>query len=101
MKLAHQNLVLAIALGLVSQNTQEDYQFNGELIGKDREQISQALANEFNLQEIYGEIKESIETFDRDLIYENLQKLVTSTKDLTRYERKILDNLLSEYNPLN
>ncbi len=101
LKLAYQNLLLAIALGLVSQNTQKDYQFNGELIGKDREQISQALANEFNLQEIYEEIKESIETFDRDLIYEKLQTLVASTKDLTRYERKILDNLLSEYNPLN
>ena len=101
LKLAYQNLLLAIALGLVSQNTQEDYQFNGELIGKDREQISQALANEFNLQQIYEEIKEGIEKIDRDSIYENLQKLVTSTKDLTRYERKILDNLLSEYNPLN
>ena len=101
LKLAYQNLLLAIALGLISQNNQADYQFKGELIGKDREQISQALANEFSLQEIYEEMKQSIESFEHDLIYQNLQKLGISIKDLTRYERKILDNLLSEYNPLN
>ncbi len=101
LKLAYQNLLLAIALGLVSQNTKGDYQFNDDLIGKDREQISQTLANEFSLQEIYEEIKEGIEKIDHDLIYEKLQELVTSTKDLTRYELKILDHLLSEYNPLN
>ncbi|MGB3758209.1 MAG: hypothetical protein WBA07_17825 [Rivularia sp. (in: cyanobacteria)] len=101
LKRAYQNLLLAIALGLISQNTQQDYQFKGELIGKDREQISQALANEFSLQEIYEEIKEGIEQFDHDLIYQKLQELGTSIKDLTRYERKVLDNLLSDYNPLN
>lgn len=101
LKLAYQNLLLAIALGLVSQNTQGDYQFNGQLIGKDREQISFGLVNEFNFQEIYEEIKESIESFEHDLIYQKLQELGTSIKDFTRYERKILDNLLSEYNPLN
>ncbi|MEA5596470.1 hypothetical protein [Rivularia sp. UHCC 0363] len=101
LKLAYQNLFLAIALGLVSQNTQEDYQFNGGLIGKDREEISQALVNEFSLEEIYEEIRQSIETFEHDLIYQKLQKLGTDIKDLTSYERKLLDNLLSDYNPLN
>ena len=101
LKRAYQNLLLAIALGLVSQNTQGDYQFKGELIGKDREQISQDLVNEFSLQEIYEEIKQSIESFEHDLIYQKLQELGISIKDLTRYERKVLDNLLSEHNPLN
>ena len=33
--------------------------------------------------------------------YQNLHELATSAKNLTRYERKLLDNLLSSYNPLN
>ncbi|MEB3217451.1 MAG: hypothetical protein VKN72_14625 [Nostocales cyanobacterium 94392] len=101
LRLAHQNLLLAIALGLISQNTQGDYQFNDELIGKDREEISQGLVNEFRFQEIYEAIKESIELFEHDLIYQKLQGLGTDIKDLTSYERKIFDNLLSDYNPLN
>lgn len=100
-KLAYQNLLLAIALNLISQNTQGDYHFNGKLIGQNREQISQALVNEFRFQQIYEEIKEIVESFEHDLVYQNLQKLDASIKDLTRYERKILDNLLSDYNPLN
>ncbi len=99
--IALSSLLLAIALGVVSQY-QGEYKFKGHSLGKDREQIALALATEFNFQEIYGEIKESIEAFEHDLIYHNLQKLnITMAQNLTRNERKVLDNLLSEYNPLN
>lgn len=102
MKEAYESLVLAHALKVVSPNSQGDYlQFNGQSLGKDREQITLALATEFNFQELYGELKESIEAFEHDLIYQNLHELATSAKNLTRYERKLLDNLLSTYNPLN
>ena len=101
LKLAYQTLLLAIALGLVSQNSQGDYQFNGQSLGIDREQITLALVTEFTFDELYGELKESVEAFEHDLIYLNLQKLETSAKNLTRYERKLLDHLLSDYNPLN
>ncbi|MCX7593050.1 MAG: hypothetical protein N2235_04680 [Fischerella sp.] len=98
---AYKNLLLAYTLGLLSQNAQEDYQFNGQLLGRDREQISLALATEFSFQELYGELQACIETFEHDLIYSKLQEIVTSAKDLSHYERKLLDHLLSEYNPLN
>ncbi len=101
LKLAYESLVLAIALKVVSPSSQGDYQFNGQSLGKDREQIALALATEFTFQELYGELKESIEAFEHDLIYQNLDELATSAKNLTRYERKLLDNLLSTYNPLN
>ncbi len=101
LKLAYESLVLAIALKVISQNSQGDYQFNGEPLGEDREQIALALATEFTFQELYGELKESVEVFEHDLIYQNLHELATCAKNLTRYERKLLDNLLSTYNPLN
>lgn len=101
LKQAYQTLLLGIALGLLSQHSQGDYQFNGRSLGKDREQITLALANEFTFQELYAELKERIETFERDLIYQKLQELGTSAKDITHNEHKLLDQLLSDYNPLN
>jgi hypothetical protein len=100
LKEGYESLLLAIALQIVSQS-QGDYQFNGQSLGKDREQIASAIATEFNFQELYEELKESIEAFEHDLIYQNLQQFGTSAKNLTRHERKLLDNLLSTYNPLN
>ncbi|MEH2259982.1 hypothetical protein [Nostoc sp.] len=101
LKLAYQTLLLAIALGLLSQHSQGDYQFKGRSLGKDREQIALALATEFTLQELYGDLEERIETFERDFIYHKLQEFGTSASDLNPYERKLLDHLLSDYNPLN
>jgi hypothetical protein len=74
---------------------------NGRSLGKNREQITLALATEFTFQEVYGELQELIETFEHDLIYPKLQELEKTAQDLTHYERKLLDQLLSEYNPLN
>jgi hypothetical protein len=101
LKLAYQTLLLAIALRLLSQNSQGDYQFNGRSLGKNREQITLALATEFTFQELYGDLEERIETFERDSIYHKLQGFGTSVSDLNPYEVKLLDHLLSEYNPLN
>ncbi|MEH1814492.1 MAG: hypothetical protein V7K26_06620 [Nostoc sp.] len=94
-------MILAIALGLLSQHSQGDYQFKSRSIGKDREQIALALATEFTLQELYGDLEERIETFEGDFIYHKLQEFGTSASSLNPYERKLLDRLLSDYNPLN
>ncbi|MCC5607636.1 hypothetical protein LC612_12780 [Nostoc sp. CHAB 5834] len=101
LKLAYQTVILAIALRLLSQHSQGDYQFNGRSIGKNREQITLALATEFTFEEIYGNLEEHIETFERDFIYHKLQEFGTSASDLNPYEVKLLDHLLSDYNPLN
>ncbi|MBW4573566.1 MAG: hypothetical protein KME31_38115 [Tolypothrix carrinoi HA7290-LM1] len=101
LKLAYQSLLSAIALKLISQNSQGNYQFNGQSLGKDREQIALALATEFTFQELYEELKERIEAFEHDFIYHKLQEFKASASYLTRYECKLLDDLLSDYNPLN
>ena len=101
LKEGYESLLLAIALEVVSQDSQGDYQFNGQSLGTDREKIASALGTEFSFQERYEELKESIEAFEHDFIYQNLHELGASGKSLTRYERKLLDNLLSTYNPLN
>jgi hypothetical protein len=98
---AYDTLLLGIALELVSQNTQNNYHFNSQLLGTEREKIVSALANEFTHQELYAELKERIEFFEHDLIYQQLEKLEKSSQDLTHYERKRLTQLLSKYNPLN
>jgi hypothetical protein len=100
-KRAYQTLILAIALKIISQDSQGVYQFNRQNLGRNREAIALALATEFTLQEVYGEIQESLEEFEHDVVYQNLQKLATSASSLTHHERKLLDQLLSEYNPLN
>lgn len=101
LNLAYKTLLLGIVLGLVSHDSQRDYHFNAHLLGRDREKISLALASEFSFQEIYEELKERIEVFEHDLIYQSLQQFAISAKNLAHKERKLLDNLLSEYNPLN
>ncbi len=98
---AYDTLLLAIALELVSQNARDNYQFNNQPLGKEREKIASALATEFTHQELYGELKERIEYFENHLIYQQLEKLEKSAKDLTHYERKRITQLLSNYNPLN
>ena len=101
LKLAYQTVILAIALGLLTQHSQGDYQFNAQSIGKNREQITLALATEFTFQELYGDLEERIETFERDFIYHKLQEFGTSASDLNPYEVKLLDHLFLDYNPLN
>lgn len=98
---AYDTLLLAIALELLSQDTHGNYQFNGQLLGQEREKIASALANEFSHQELYGELKERIEAFEQDLIYQQLEKSEKSVPGLTHYERKRLNHLLSKYSPLN
>lgn len=99
--LAYSTLILAIALNIISLS-QGKYKFKGQLLGEDREQIALALATEFTFQELYEEIRESIEAFEHDLVYQYLQKLGENlANDLTRNERKVLDNLKKEHNPLN
>jgi hypothetical protein len=98
---AYDTLLLAIALNLVPKNAQNNYQYNSQLLGQERDKIVSALATEFIHQELYGELKERIEFFEHDLIYQQLEKLEKSAKDLTPYERKRLTQLLSKYNPLN
>ncbi|MBW4603396.1 MAG: hypothetical protein KME29_28485 [Calothrix sp. FI2-JRJ7] len=98
---AYSTLILAIALNIISQS-QGKYKFKGQSLGEDREQIALALATEFTFQELYEEIRESIEAFEHDFVYQNVQKLGdTLANELTRNERKVLDNLKKEYNPLN
>jgi hypothetical protein len=98
---AYDTLLLGIALELVSQNNQNNYQFNSHLLGKEREKIVSALATEFTHQELYAELKERIEFFEHDLIYQQLEKLEKSSEGFTPYERRRLTQLLSKYNPLN
>ncbi len=98
---AYDTLLLAIALELISQNARNNYQFNDQSLGKEREKIAFALATDFIHQELYGQLKERIECFERDLIYQQLEKLEKSGKDLSHYERTRVIQLLSKYNPLN
>lgn len=98
---AYDTVLLAIALELLSQDADGNYQFNGQLFGKEREKIASDFANEFSHQESYQKLQERIETFEQDLIYQQLEKLEKSAPGLTHYERKRLTHLLSKYNPLN
>ncbi|MCF4969074.1 hypothetical protein [Nostoc sp. CMAA1605] len=99
--LAYDTLLLAIALELISPNSQNNYQFNNQLLGREREKIVHALATDFTHQELYGEITERVESFEHDLIYQQLEKLEKFAKDFTPYERKRLTRLITQYSPLN
>jgi len=98
---AYDTLLLAIALAILSQDTHGNYQFNGQLLGKEREKIASALATEFTYQELYGRLKESIDEFADDLIYQQLEEAEKSITNFTNYERKRLTHLIAKYNPLN
>ncbi|TAE61308.1 MAG: hypothetical protein EAZ76_02730 [Nostocales cyanobacterium] len=102
---AYRTLLLAIALKVLVKNSQGDYylpnQVKIKLLGKDRKAIATSLSGEFLFQEMYDQLRESIETFEPDVIYNQLPDLINSEPDLTTYERKLLDKLLLKYNPLN
>ncbi|WP_242071937.1 hypothetical protein [Nostoc sp. FACHB-110] len=101
LSMAYETLMLGLAFGLVNQDVQGNHQFNGQKLGRDREKISLAFANEFNYQELYGKLEQSVQEYEHDSIYLHLQKLEQSAKDLSNYESKLLARLLAKYNPLN
>lgn len=102
---AYQILLLAIALEVLVKTAQGDYylpnQRKTKLLGKERKQIATALTSEFLLHEIYEQMKDDIEKFEPDLVYEKVQIFSDSELDFTTHERKLLDKLLLKYNPLN
>jgi hypothetical protein len=101
LSMAYETLILGLAFGLVNQDVQGNHQFNGQTLGRDREKISLAFANEFNYQELYGKLEQRVQYFEHDSIYRQLQNLEQSAKDLSNYESKLLARLLAKYNPLN
>ncbi|MBD2447344.1 hypothetical protein H6G76_09210 [Nostoc sp. FACHB-152] len=101
LSMAYETLILGLAFGLVNQDMQGNHQFNGQTLGRDREKISLAFANEFNYQELYGKLEQRVQDFEHDSIYLQLQNLEQSSKDLSNYESKLLARLLAKYNPLN
>jgi hypothetical protein len=98
---AYKTLLLSLVLGILTQNSQGNYHFQTQVLGKDRKQIASAFATEFNFQEIYDQLQEDIEIFEPDIIYQKVEKFIAIGEDLTTYERKLLDKLLLKYNPLN
>ncbi len=97
---AYKTLLLSLSLNILAKNSQ-GYYLPTQLLGKDRKQIAADLATKFTLQEIYDQLKEDIEIFEPDVIYQKVQEFTALEQDLTNYERKLLDKLLSKYNPLN
>lgn len=104
-KTVYENLLIAISMGIVSQDTDKNYVFTKEKIflGKDRTQITEHLVNNINSQNLYTAICECIEKRigENREIYESLREFQSSSNNFNNHEQELLDILIRRYHPLN
>ena len=98
-----QELLLAIAVGIISQNSDGIYVFKEQFLGRDRRQIAEKLASEFTAQGIYQQIIQYLDTklSAHDWVYQQIEKFLSSQKNIEGYEKEVLHSLLEDYHPLN
>jgi hypothetical protein len=102
---AYENLLLAIATGMVLRNPKGDYIFASDhkrSLGPGRKQIAEKLATDFSSQHLYAELCDQLEARlnDRDLVYQKLTEYTDSATDLESAERELLKTLTRKYHPL-
>lgn len=104
-KTVYENLLIAISMGIVLEDTDKNYVFTKEKIflGKDRTQIAEHLANNINSQNLYTAICECIEKCigENREVYESLKEFQSSSNNFNNHEQELLDILIRRYHPLN
>jgi hypothetical protein len=102
---AHEQLLLALATGLVEKKADGEYTLsNGKkhLLGSDRRQIAEKFANDYSSQKVYGELSAQLEErlADHKAVYQHLTDFANSATDLETFEHESLDVLAKKYHPL-
>ncbi len=102
---AYENLLLAIATGMILRTSKGDYTFaddNGHSLGDNRKQIAEKLATDFSSQQLYADLCDRLEgrLVDHNFVYQKLSEYTASAQDLEKAEREVLETLSRKYHPL-
>lgn len=100
---AYEQLLVAIATGLISHNGGGAYQLvngNGAIVGNSRRQVAEKFALDYGSQKIYSEISNRLARTDSDTVYRSLMDFLQTATDLEPFEREMLVALSQKYHPL-
>jgi len=100
---AYEQLLVSIAVGLIEQNGDGNYQFvdgNGSLRGATRREIAEKLAGDYGSQKIYTQICNRLASFVSETIYESVIDFLGRAPDLEPFEREILIAVSQKHHPL-
>lgn len=100
---AYEQLLVAIATGLISNNGNGAYQLvngNGSIVGNSRRQVAEKFALDYGSQKIYSEISNRVARTDSDTVYRSLTDFLETATDLEPFEREMLVALSQKYHPL-
>jgi Tubulin like len=100
---AYEYVVIAIAIGLISNNGDGAYQVvngTGSIIGSSRRQVAEKFVVDYSSQKLYAEIGKRVVACDSQTIYDALITFIETTSDLAAFEQEILVTLSQRYHPL-
>lgn len=100
---AYEHLLIAIAIGSISQNGDGVYQLlndTGAIEGRSRRQVAEKLVIDYSSQKIYAEIGKRVAACDSETIYDALTRFIENASDLEPFEHEILTTLSQRYHPL-
>jgi hypothetical protein len=100
---AYEQLLIAIATGLISNNGDSAYQLangNGSIAGNSRRQVAEKFALDYGSQKIYSELSNRLARTDSDTVYRSLVDFLQTATDLEPFEREMLVVLSQKYHPL-
>jgi hypothetical protein len=104
-KRAYENLLLALALGIVIRRPGGDYALagdGGKVLGGDRRRIAEELATSFSQRTLYSELAASVkrQSDDTGAVRQRLLELAKSDLDFDEAEHARLAALIQKYHPL-
>lgn len=100
---AYEQLLIAIATGLISNNGDGAYQLanrNGSIAGSSRRQVAEKFALDYGSQKIYSELSNRLARTDSETVYRSLMDFLQTATDLEPFEREMLVALSQKYHPL-
>jgi hypothetical protein len=100
---AYEKLLMAFAIGLISQNGDSTYQLvdgMGSLPGASRREIAEKLGGDYHAQKIYFEICRRLDECDSETIYNSVVAFIGKASDLDPFEREILLGVSQKHHPL-
>ena len=100
---AYEYVVIAVAIGLISNNGDGVYQLVngvGSIVGSSRRQVAEKFVADYSSQKLYGEMVKRVATYDSETIYNALTTFMQTASDLESFEQEVLVTLSQKYHPL-
>jgi hypothetical protein len=100
---AYEYVVIAVAIGLISNNGNGAYQLVngvGSIVGTSRRQVAEKFIVDYSSQKLFGEMVKQVAACDSEKIYNALTSFTQTASDLEPFEQEVLGTLSGRYHPL-